>query len=43
MTGDEAAPGDQDLPDTLNSVGGCVGGVDKTLLREIKTTPGSST
>jgi len=39
MTGDEAAPGDQDLPDTLNSVGGCATGVDKALLRRIQDHP----
>ena len=39
MTGDEAAPGDQDLPDTLNGVDGCVTGVEKSLLRDIKRNP----
>ena len=39
MTGDEAAPGDQDLPDTLHSVSGCATGVDQDLLRRIKDDP----
>ena len=40
MTGDEAAQGtDQDLPDTLKSVGGCVSGVEKALLRAIRRSP----
>ena len=39
MTGDEAAPGDQDLPDTLNSAGGCATGLDKALLRRIQDHP----
>jgi hypothetical protein len=40
MTGDdEAAAGDQDLPDTLRSAGGCATGVEKALLRRIKNNP----
>ncbi|MGH2828125.1 MAG: CHRD domain-containing protein, partial [Actinomycetota bacterium] len=39
MTGDEAAPDDQDLPDTLDSAGGCVTGVGKPLLRRIRNNP----
>jgi hypothetical protein len=40
MTGDdEAAPGDQDLPDTLDSAGGCVTDVERALLRRIKNNP----
>lgn len=38
-TGDEAAPGDQDLPETISSVGGCVPDVDETLLIDIKKNP----
>ena len=39
MTGDESAAGDQDLPDTLSSAGGCITGVDQALLRDIKNNP----
>ena len=39
MTGDEGLPGDQDLPDTLDSAGGCVTEVEKALLRNIKNNP----
>ena len=39
MTGDETAPTDQDLPDTLNGVSGCATGLDKVLLRRIDDNP----
>lgn len=39
MTGEEGALGDQDLPETLNSAGGCATGVDRALLRQIRNNP----
>ena len=40
-TGDEAAADEQDLPDSVREVGGCVRVVDGALLRKIKNNPGN--
>lgn len=40
-TGDEAEQGEQDLPDNLREVGGCVRVVDDAVLRDIRSNPRS--